>query len=87
MALKVFIHNFFRLFGVKFGKTISSFGNKMAVYNIKKNEYSIGGDKIFFKELKVEIPVSKATPILERYQNAILAIKKGGFYIFCKRKR
>ncbi|MEP7229593.1 MAG: FkbM family methyltransferase [Ginsengibacter sp.] len=79
MSLKVFIHNFLRLFGVKFGKTISSFGNKMAVYNIKKSEYDIDGDKIFFKELKLEMPVSKATPILERYQNAVLLSKKGGF--------
>lgn len=82
MALKTFIHNFFRLFGLKFGITISSFGNKMAVYNIKKNEYGILGDKIFFKELKLEVPFSKALPILERYQNAISLSKKGGFIFF-----
>ena len=79
MTLKILYHNFFRLFGLKVGKTISSFGNKMAVYNIKKNEYSIRGGKIFFKELKAELPLSKATPILERYQNANLLSKKGGF--------
>ncbi len=82
MAIKTFIHNFFRLFGLKFGRTVSSFGNKMAVYNIKKNEYDILGDKIFFKELKLEILFSKAAPILERYQNAILLSKKGGFTFF-----
>ncbi len=82
MAIKSFIHSLFRVFGVKFGKTVSSFGNKMAVYNIRKNEYSIHGDKIFFKELNLEIPVSKAVPVLERYQNAILLSKKGGFRFF-----
>ncbi len=82
MALKIFIHNFFRLFGIKFGITVSSFGNKMAVYNIKKNEYCILGDKIFFKELKLEVPFSKALPILERYPNAISLSKKGGFIFF-----
>lgn len=82
MVVKTFIHNFFRLFGLKFGRTVSSFGNKMAVYNIKKNEYDILGDKIFFKELEIEIPVSKASPILERYQNAILLSKNGGFTFF-----
>lgn len=82
MAIKTFIHNFLRLFGLKFERTISSFGNKMAVYNIKKNEYNILGDKIFFKELKLEIPISKAAPILERYQNAILLSKNGGFTFF-----
>ncbi len=82
MAIKTFIHNFFRLFGVKFGKTVSSFGNKMAVYNIKKNEYDILGDKIFFKELKLEMPLLKALPVLERYQNALLLSKKGGFTFF-----
>ncbi len=82
MALKTFIHNFFRLFGLKLGITVSSFGNKMAVYNIKKNEYGILGDKIFFKELKLEVPFSKALPILERYQNAISLSKKGGFIFF-----
>jgi len=79
MTAKIFFHNFSRLFGLKVGKTISSFGNKMAVYNIKKNEYCIRGEKIFFKELKADIPISKATPILERYQNACLLSKKGGF--------
>ncbi len=79
MELKTFIHKFFRLFGLKFGITVSSFGNKMAVYNIKKNEYCILGDKIFFKELKLEVTFSKALPILERYQNAISLSKKGGF--------
>lgn len=82
MAIKTFIHNFFRLFGLKFGRTVSSFGNKMAVYKIKKNECYINGDKIFFKELELEIPVSKATPILEKYQNAILLSKNGGFTFF-----
>jgi len=82
MAIKTFIHNFFRLFGLKFGKTVSSFGNKMAIYNIGKNEYEILGDKIFFKELGLETPISKAMPILERYKNAILLSKKGGFTFF-----
>lgn len=82
MAIKTFIHNFFRLFGIKFGKTVSSFGNKMAVYNIRKNEYDIHGDEIFFKELNLEIPFLKAMPILERYQNALLLSKKGGFTFF-----
>lgn len=82
MAIKKFIHNFLRLFGLKFGRTVSSFGNRMAVYNIKKNEYDTLGDKIFFKELKLEMPFSKATPILERYQNAISLSKNGGFTFF-----
>ncbi|MEP6582773.1 MAG: FkbM family methyltransferase [Ginsengibacter sp.] len=82
MVLKTFVHNFFRLFGLKFGKTISSFGNKMAVYNIEKDEYEIYNDKIHFKQLELEIPVSKSGPILERHQNAILLSKKGGFKFF-----
>ncbi len=82
MALKKGIQKVFRLFGLKFERTVSSFGNKMAVYNIKKNEYEINGDKINFKELELEISVTHATPILERYQNAILLSKKGGFKFF-----
>lgn len=82
MALKTFIHNSFRLLGLKFTRTVSSFGNKMAVYNIKKSEYEINGDKIFFKEIELEIAVSKAAPVLERYQNAVSLSKKGGFTFF-----
>ncbi|HEY5406534.1 MAG TPA: FkbM family methyltransferase [Ginsengibacter sp.] len=82
MTTNTFIHNFFRLFGVKFGKTVSSFGNKLAIYNIKKNEFNIRGDKIFFKELNLEMPFAKANPILERYHNALLLSKKGNFTFF-----
>ena len=82
MAIKSIIHNLFRFFGLKFSRTVSSFGNKMAVYNIKKNEYNIHGDKIFFKELDLDIPLSNAKPILERYQNSLLLSKKGGFIFF-----
>ena len=82
MPLRTFAHDLFRFFGLKFERTVSSFRNKLAVYNVKKNEYNITGDKIFFKELDLEIPISKAPPILERYQNAISLSKKGEFKFF-----
>ena len=82
ISIKTFIHNFFRLFGLKIGRTIPSFGNKLAIYNIPKEDYNISGNTIYFKLLKLEIPVLKAAPILERYQNAIQLYKKGGFKFF-----
>ena len=82
MALKTLIHNFLRLLGLKFGRTISSFGNRMAVYNIERDEYDMHDDKIYFKKLDLKIPVSKAKPILERYHNALSLSKKGGFRFF-----
>jgi FkbM family methyltransferase len=82
MPVRTVTHNLFKLFGLKFERTVSSFRNKLAVYNIRKNEYDIIGDKIFFKELDVRVPVSNAASILERYKIAIQLSKKGGFTFF-----
>jgi FkbM family methyltransferase len=82
MPFRTFIHNFFRFWGLKFEKTVSSFGNKLAVYNIQKNEYTIKGNKIFIKELDLELPILSVTPILERYKTAVQLSKKAGFNFF-----
>lgn len=82
MLLKNSLHTFFRFWGLKVERTISSFRNKLAVYSIKRNEYKINGEKIFFKLLDLEIPLVNAKPILERYQNAIQLFQKGGFIFF-----
>ena len=82
MSLRTLTHDFHRFFGLKFEKTISSFRNKYAIYNIAKNEYVINGNNILFKKLNLEIPASLATPILERYQNALNLVSKGNFTFF-----
>jgi FkbM family methyltransferase len=79
MFLRTLTHDFFRFFGLKFQRTTSSFRNKLAVYNIGKNEYDISGDTICFKELGLKIPVAKAAPVLERYRDANQLAKKGKF--------
>ena len=62
MSLRTLTHDFFRFFGLKFERTISSSGNKYAIYNIAKDEYNINGNTIFFKKVDLEILVSLATP-------------------------
>ncbi len=79
MSLKKMVHDLFRFFGLKFQRTTSSFGNKLAVYNIEKTAYQKRGDKIYFKELGLEIQLANAAPILERYQNAVQLSKNAGF--------
>ncbi|HET7114941.1 MAG TPA: FkbM family methyltransferase [Hanamia sp.] len=77
-----FLHAFFRLFGIKLERTISSLGNKLAVHGIKKEEYVIEGEYINFKSLNLRIPVSDSTPILEGYENAIELSKMEGASFF-----
>ncbi|MEO6220334.1 MAG: FkbM family methyltransferase [Ginsengibacter sp.] len=82
MPVKRFVHKFFRYFGLKLERTVSSFRNQLAHYNIHKSEYGMSGNKIYFKKLCLEIPISAAAPILERYQNALKLEEKGGFKFF-----
>lgn len=82
MSLRKLSHNFFRFFGFKFEKTVSSFGNKFAFHNIRRNEYQTKGKLIFFKKLNLEIPVKDATPLLERYQEAIQLKQKANFNFY-----
>jgi FkbM family methyltransferase len=79
MSLRALSHSFFRFFGFKFEKTISSFGNKYAFHNIRKNDYQIDGKIISFKKLNLEIPIARAAPILERYQEALNLKQKADF--------
>lgn len=84
MSLRALSHSFFRFFGLKFEKTISSFGNKYAFYNLRKNEYQIDGKFIFFKKLNLKIPIAAAAPILERYQEALNLKQKADFNFYWK---
>lgn len=75
-------HDIARVFGLKFQRTPSSFRNRLAVYKIERNAYERKGANIFFKELALELPLSLARPILERYYDAVQLTKKAGFIFF-----
>ncbi len=77
-----FIQIFFRLFGIKLERTISSFGNKLAVHGIKKEEYEIEGEYINFKSLNLRIALSESTSILEGYENALELSRMEGASFF-----
>jgi len=78
MSWSTWVNNKSRLFGIKIGRTVSSLGNKLAVYGIEKKEYSISGNKIFFKLFNIKIPVERALPLLEGYHNAAKLLNKCG---------
>jgi FkbM family methyltransferase len=82
MSLRKFTHDFFRIFGLKFERTISSIGNKLAVYGLKKKDYKLIDRVILFKELELEIPIAKAIPLLENYPRALLLKQRGNFKFF-----
>ncbi len=82
MKLKNFIHSFFRFFGLKFERTVSSFGNGLAVYNIPREVYETKNGNIHFKELDLTIPLKKASPVLKRYANAVALARNGGFTFY-----
>lgn len=82
MKLRNIAHDFFRFFGFKFQRTVSSFGNSLAVYEIRKEEYETSKGNIYFKELNLTIPIKDASPVLKRYADAVALTKRGGFS-FC----
>jgi FkbM family methyltransferase len=79
MTPRDIVHNFFRFFGLKFQRTVSSFGNELAKYEIERNEYETDGTEIYFKELNLSIKKEHAAPVLIRYANAVQLVKQAGF--------
>ena len=82
MSLNSVLKNSGKFFGVKLGKTVASFGNKLASYEIKKEEFTIANDQIFFKKLNLTLPYQKAFPILEGYEDALKLIARKGVRFF-----
>ena len=82
MSLNSVLKNSGKFFGVKLGKTVASFGNKLASYEIKKEEFTIANDQIFFKKLNLTLPYQKAFPILEGYEDALKLIARKGVLFF-----
>ena len=78
MFLSALINKGARIFGIKIGRTVSSLGNQFAAYGIEKNEYSVSKNEIYFKRLNISIPIEKAMPLLEGYENAIRLLNKSG---------
>src|SRR5579862_7190869 len=76
MSFKKLVNKGMGVFGLKVERTISSLGNPLAFYGIKKEEYSIGNNTIFFKVLNLTIPFSNAYPIKEGYEYALKLSKK-----------
>jgi len=82
MSLISVVKNLGKFFGVKLGKTVASFGNKLATYEIKKEEFTIANDQIFFKKLNLTLPYQKAFPILEGYEHTLKLIARKGVRFF-----
>lgn len=81
MPLLSLIKNIGKFFGVKLGRTVASFDNKLAQYEINNEDYRIGGCKIFFIKLNVSLSLKRALPILEGYENAIkLSTRKNAIF-------
>lgn len=77
MSLTSVINKGSRFFGFKIERAVSSLGNDLAIYDIRKNDYTVTGDKIYFKKLNVAIPKKNSLPLVEGYKNALkLAEKK-----------
>jgi FkbM family methyltransferase len=78
MTLTTFVDNGSRLFGIKFRRTVSSFGNALAVYGIEKKDFTLNGDDINFKRLNISLKKEKALPLLQGYNDAIKLLNRGG---------
>lgn len=81
MSLTNMVKNAGKFFGIRIGRTVPSFGNKLAAYEIEKDAYTLQDGQIFFKKFNISLAGEKALPMLEGYEHAVtLAARKGAIF-------
>lgn len=78
MSLLTVAKNAGKFFGIKLGRTVPSFGNKLAAYEIDKSEFSINGNEIHFNKFNISLSGDNAIPMLEGYENALRLAERAG---------
>lgn len=60
MSLTNVIKDAGKFFGIKIGRTVPSFGNQLAAYEIEKDAYTLQDGQIFFKKFNISLAGEKS---------------------------